>query len=138
LGRRFRNVGNREGNKKFWLNTPKKLFHLKLYTLCWKSKIDLTNVQKDSSVPSTMYFQLYLVFWCKFQRVFLPSTFLKNIFFLNNFRSILTDPEIHQKLHDSHYEQQSRYYGYWYGTDLYAYDSQVRQTDNLKFIESKS
>jgi hypothetical protein len=28
-------------------------------------------------------------------------------------------------LHDSHYEQQSRYYGYWYGTDLYAYDSQV-------------
>lgn len=42
-----------------------------------------------------------------------------------HFRSILTDPEIHQKLHDSHYDLQSRYYGYWYGTDLYAYDSQV-------------
>ncbi len=38
----------------------------------------------------------------------------------------MTDPDIHQRLHDSHYEQQSRYYGYWYGTDLFAYDSQVR------------
>ncbi len=42
-----------------------------------------------------------------------------------NSRSIMTDPDIHQRLHDSHYEQQSRYYGYWYGTDLFAYDSQV-------------
>ena len=40
-------------------------------------------------------------------------------------RSILTDPEIHQKLHDSHNELHSRYYGYWYGQDLFAYDSQV-------------
>ncbi len=61
--------------------------------------------------------------------------------FVISFRSILTDPEIHQKLHDSHYEQQSRYYGYWYGTDLYAYDSQVnfilyflRSEKNIKCI----
>eukprot|EP00094_Tigriopus_californicus_P003091 TCALIF_02973-PB protein Name:"Protein of unknown function" AED:0.68 eAED:0.68 QI:0/0.33/0.5/0.5/1/1/4/0/183 len=40
-------------------------------------------------------------------------------------RSILTDPEVHQKLHDYHYEQQSRYYGYWYGQDLFTYNSKM-------------
>lgn len=51
-------------------------------------------------------------------------------------RSILTDPEIHQKLHDSHYEKQSRYYGYWYGQDLFAYDSQYEATKTNALIEA--
>lgn len=51
-------------------------------------------------------------------------------------RSILTDPEVHQKLHDSHYEQQSRYYGYWYGTDLFAYDSQSEATRTNALVEA--
>lgn len=51
-------------------------------------------------------------------------------------RSILTDPEIHQKLHDTHYERQSRYYGYWYGQDLYAYDSQYEATKTNALIEA--
>ena len=38
-------------------------------------------------------------------------------------RSILTDPEIHQKLHDTHNEKHSRYYVYWFGIDTYDYDS---------------
>ena len=48
----------------------------------------------------------------------------------------MTDPEIHQKLHDSHYEQQSRYYGYWYGTDLFAYDSQYEAVKTNALIEA--
>jgi len=51
-------------------------------------------------------------------------------------RSILTDPEIHQKLHDTHYETQSRYYGYWYGEDLYAYDSQYEATRTNSLVEA--
>ena len=51
-------------------------------------------------------------------------------------RSILTDPEIHQQLHDTHYEQQSRYYGYWYGTDLFAYDSLSEATRTNALVEA--
>lgn len=51
-------------------------------------------------------------------------------------RSILTDPEIHQRLHDTHYEKQSRYYGYWYGQDLFAYDSQYEATKTNALIEA--
>ena len=51
-------------------------------------------------------------------------------------RSIFTDPEIHQKLHDTHYEKQSRYYGYWYGQDLYAFDSQREATRTNALVEA--
>merc|ERR1712062_720411 len=51
-------------------------------------------------------------------------------------RSILTDPEIHQKLHDNHYEAQSRYYGYWYGEDLFAYDSQSEAIRTNPLVEA--
>merc|ERR1719491_638472 len=51
-------------------------------------------------------------------------------------RSILTDPEIHQKLHDTHTERHSRYYGYWYGVDTYAYDSQYEATKTNALIEA--
>lgn len=51
-------------------------------------------------------------------------------------RSILTDPEIHQKLHDTHYEAQSRYYGYWYGEDLFAYDSQSEAIRTNSLVEA--
>ena len=37
-------------------------------------------------------------------------------------RTILTDPEIYSKLHDTHYSNYNRYYGYWYGLDLNGYD----------------
>ncbi len=70
------------------------------------------------------HLQLFLASWFYSKSIF-PPQYQIHCFIVKNFRSILTDPEIHQKLHDSHYEQQSRYYGYWYGTDLYAYDSQV-------------
>ena len=51
-------------------------------------------------------------------------------------RSILTDPEIHQKLHDTHTERHSRYYGYWYGLDTFAYDSQYEATKTNALIEA--
>eukprot|EP00095_Tigriopus_kingsejongensis_P009673 maker-scaffold84_size396325-snap-gene-0.18 protein:Tk09673 transcript:maker-scaffold84_size396325-snap-gene-0.18-mRNA-1 annotation:"eif2 kinase if2k-d (incomplete catalytic triad)" len=51
-------------------------------------------------------------------------------------RSILTDPEIHQKLHDHHYEQQSRYYGYWYGQDLFTFNSQEEASKTNALMES--
>ena len=41
------------------------------------------------------------------------------------YRSVLTDPEVHQKLHETHAEYQSRYYGYWYKLDLHAINIQV-------------
>lgn len=51
-------------------------------------------------------------------------------------RSILTDPEVHQKLHDYHYEQQSRYYGYWYGQDLFTYNSKSEASKTNALMES--
>lgn len=51
-------------------------------------------------------------------------------------RSIFTDPEIHQKLHDTHYDTQSTYYGYWYGLDLLAYDSQYEATKTNALLEA--
>ena len=51
-------------------------------------------------------------------------------------KSILTDPEVHQRLHDDHYDKQSRYYGYWYGQDLFSYDSQYEATKTNALIES--
>jgi len=51
-------------------------------------------------------------------------------------RSILTDPEIHQKLHDTHTQKHSRYYGYWYGIDTYAYDSQYEATKTNALVEA--
>ena len=51
-------------------------------------------------------------------------------------RSIFTDPEIHQKLHDTHYDKQARYYGYWYGQDLFAFDSQREATRTNALVEA--
>lgn len=51
-------------------------------------------------------------------------------------RSIFTDPEIYTKLHNTHYEQQSRYYGYWYGLDLNALDPQAKATETNALIEA--
>ena len=48
----------------------------------------------------------------------------------------MTDPEIHQKLHDTHYEQQSRYFGYWYGQDLFSYDAQNEATKTNNLVEA--
>jgi len=49
-------------------------------------------------------------------------------------RSILTDPEIHQKLHDTHIERQSRYHAYW--LYAYAYDAQYEATKTNALIEA--
>ena len=51
-------------------------------------------------------------------------------------RSILTDPEIYQRLHDTHYEKHSRYYGYLYGQDIYAYDSQYEASKTNALVEA--
>ena len=51
-------------------------------------------------------------------------------------RSIFTDPEIYKKLHDTHYEQQSRYYGYWYGLDLNALDPQAKASETNALVEA--
>ena len=40
-------------------------------------------------------------------------------------RTIFTDPDIHQRLHDTHVKKYSSYFGYWYKQDLYTYDPQV-------------
>jgi hypothetical protein len=40
-------------------------------------------------------------------------------------RTIFTDPDIHQRLHDTHVKKYSSYFGYWYKQDLYSYDPQV-------------
>ena len=49
-------------------------------------------------------------------------------------RTILTDPEIYSKLHDTHYSNYNRYYGYWYGLDLNGYDpsSEARYVFTIK------
>ena len=48
----------------------------------------------------------------------------------------MTDPDIHQRLHDDHYQKQSRYYGYWYGQDLFAYDSQAESARANALVEA--
>ena len=41
-------------------------------------------------------------------------------------RAILTDPHVHQKLHDSHAKKWGRYIGWWYQADIWGLiDSQV-------------
>ena len=37
------------------------------------------------------------------------------------------DANVHQKLHDQHIKKYGPYYNYWYGDDLFNYDSQVTQ-----------
>ena len=38
----------------------------------------------------------------------------------------MTDPHVHQKLHDHHAEKWGRYIGWWYNTDIWGLiDSQV-------------
>ena len=48
--------------------------------------------------------------------------------FSDNLHLILimfSDPTIHQKLHETHVQKYSSYYGYWYKQDLYAFNPQV-------------
>ena len=41
-------------------------------------------------------------------------------------RAVMTDPHVHQKLHDHHAEKWGRYIGWWYNTDIWGLiDSQV-------------
>ena len=51
-------------------------------------------------------------------------------------RSILTDPEIYQKLHETHIERLSRYHAYWFGVDTYAYDAQYEAIKTNALIEA--
>ena len=51
-------------------------------------------------------------------------------------RSILTDPEIHQKLHDTHNEKHSSYYVYWYGIDVYTRGHRLCGYISDKFLNS--
>ena len=44
------------------------------------------------------------------------------------------DANVHQKLHDQHIKKYGPYYNYWYGDDLFNYDSQVTQIYRLLMI----
>ncbi len=52
-------------------------------------------------------------------------------------RTIFTDPNNHQELHDQHVKNFNNYYGYWYQDDLYAYDARTQAIlqNGLKSIE---
>ena len=41
-------------------------------------------------------------------------------------RSIFTDPNNHQELHDNHVKTFNNYYGYWFKEDLFAYDARYQ------------
>jgi len=51
-------------------------------------------------------------------------------------RTMFTDPNVHQELHDNHVEQYSNYFGYWYKQDLYAYDSRYQAVLTNGLIEA--
>ena len=50
-------------------------------------------------------------------------------------RTIFTDPNVHQELHDNHVELFSTYFGYWYKQDLFAYNSQLQSVLTNSLIE---
>jgi len=51
-------------------------------------------------------------------------------------RTIFTDPNVHQDLHDNHVKNFNNYYGYWYQEDLYAYDSRYQALLQNALIEA--
>jgi len=51
-------------------------------------------------------------------------------------RTIFTDPNVHQELHDNHVALFSSYFGYWYKQDLFAYNSQVQSVLTNSLIEA--
>lgn len=51
-------------------------------------------------------------------------------------RTIFTDPDIHQRLHDTHVKKYSSYFGYWYKQDLYTYDPQAQAVLTNALVEA--
>ena len=51
-------------------------------------------------------------------------------------RTIFTDPNTHQELHDNHVQNFNNYYGYWYKEDLYAYDARTQAILQNGLIEA--
>ncbi|XP_023341875.1 uncharacterized protein LOC111711701 [Eurytemora carolleeae] len=51
-------------------------------------------------------------------------------------RTIFTDPTIHQKLHETHVQKYSSYYGYWYKQDLYAFNPQTQAVLTNALVEA--
>jgi hypothetical protein len=52
-------------------------------------------------------------------------------------RAVMTDPHVHQKLHDHHAEKWGRYIGWWYNTDIWGLiDSQAEATKANSLIEA--
>jgi len=51
-------------------------------------------------------------------------------------RTIFTDPNVHQELHDNHVERFASYFGYWYKQDLFAYNSQYQSVLTNSLVEA--
>jgi len=52
-------------------------------------------------------------------------------------RAVLTDPHVHQKLHDQHAKKWGRYIGWWYQADIWGLiDSQAEATKANSLIEA--
>jgi len=51
-------------------------------------------------------------------------------------RTIFTDPNIHQELHDNHVDRYADYFGYWYKQDLFAYDSRYQAVLTNGLVEA--
>jgi len=51
-------------------------------------------------------------------------------------RTIFTDPNNHQELHDNHVKTFNNYYGYWYKEDLFAYDARYQAILQNGLIEA--
>ena len=51
-------------------------------------------------------------------------------------RTMLTDPQVHQELHDNHVDNFNNYYGYWYEKDLFGYNSRQQATLQNSLIEA--
>jgi len=51
-------------------------------------------------------------------------------------RTVLTDPQVHQELHDNHVDNYNNYYGYWYEKDLFGYNSRQQATLQNALIEA--
>lgn len=51
-------------------------------------------------------------------------------------RILFTDPDIHQRLHDTHNEINANYYGYWFKQDLWSFNSQEQAIKTNALIEA--
>ena len=49
-------------------------------------------------------------------------------------RSIFTDPNNHQELHDNHVKTFNNYYGYWFKEDLFAYDARYQVKEAISAL----